>query len=158
MRAGGAGDSERVGALRVGERVVLENDALNVVIVVVVVDEQTGGECALSQSSWAETGDRVVPGDEDEASGRARAGWQRAGHQTDLPGQRRRKRRHQFNGHQRHPRLGQSRRRPHDRLQRPQPEQDRRGALIYLVHLHDKLGETPRPSHVYNRTAIYRRV
>lgn len=56
MRAGGAGDSERVGALRVGERVVLENDALNVIVIVavVVVDEQTRGEYALSQSSWAD--------------------------------------------------------------------------------------------------------
>lgn len=93
----------------------------------------------------------MVPGNEDEASGRAGAGGQRAGHQADVPGQQRRKRRHQFNGHQRHPRLGQSRRRPHDRLQWPQSEQNRRGALIYLVHLHDQLGENiARPLHVYN--------
>lgn len=58
MRAGGAGGSGRVGALRVEERVVLENDALNVAVavaVVVVVDEQTrGGERALSHSAWAD--------------------------------------------------------------------------------------------------------
>lgn len=58
MRAGGAGGSGRVGALRVEERVVLENDALNVAVavaVVVVVDEQTrGGERALSHSVWAD--------------------------------------------------------------------------------------------------------
>lgn len=51
VRAGGAGGSGRVGALRAGERVVLENDTLNVAAVVVVVDEQTGRERTLSHSA-----------------------------------------------------------------------------------------------------------
>lgn len=127
---------------------MLENDALNVVAaaVVVVVDEKTtGSEYALSHSAWA--GQRAFSGRrKDEAGGRAGAGGQRAGDQTDLS-ERRRRRRHrkcqlQSDGHRRHSRFGQSsRRRLHDRLERSQSEQDRRGALIHFVHLHNQLGE-----------------
>lgn len=140
VRAGGAGGSGRVGALRAGERVVLENDTPNVVA---VVDGSRREESALSRIRRRQTGRE--PRDEDEASSRAGASGQRPGDQTDLPGwwRRRHHRECQFqpNGHQRHPRLGQSCRRLHDRLQRSQPEQDSRGALIYLIHLHDQLGE-----------------
>lgn len=153
MRAGRAGGSGRVGALRVGERVVLENDTLNV-FVAVVVDGSRREESALSRIRRGQTG-RESRG-EDEAGSRAGASGQRPGDQTDLSGWRRRRhhRECQFqpNGHQRHSRLGQSRRRLHDRLQRSQPEQDSRGALIYLVHLHDQLGENDaRPLHVLSR-------
>lgn len=139
--AGGAGGSGRVGALRAGERVVLENDTLNVVAV--VADGSRREKSTLSRIRRGQTGRE--PHDEDEASSRAGASGQRSGDQTDLPGWRRRRhhRECQFqpNGHQRHPRLGQSCRRLHDRLQRSQPEQDSGGALVYLVHLHDQLGE-----------------
>lgn len=72
-----------MGALRAGERVVLENDTLNV-IAVAVVDEQTGRERALSHSTRTDCGRE--PRDEDEAGSRAGASWQRPGDQTDLSG------------------------------------------------------------------------
>lgn len=114
---------------------MLENDTLN------VVDEQTGRECTLSHSARTDRGRE--PRDEDEAGSRAGASGQRPGDQTDLSGWRRHRhhRECQPHGRQRHPRLGQSRRCLHDRLQRSQSKQNSRGALVYLVHLHDQLGE-----------------
>lgn len=111
-------------------------------------------ESALSRIRRGLTGRE--PRDEDEAGSRAGASGQRPGDQTDLPGWRRgrhhRECQLQLNGHQRHPHLGQPRRRLHDRLQRSQSEQDSRGALVYLVHLHDQLGENDaRPLHVLNQ-------
>jgi len=100
-------------------------------------------ESALSRIRRGQTGKELR--DEDETGSRAGASGQRPGHQTDLPGWRRRRHHRQCqlqsNGYQWHPRFGQSRRRLHDRLQWSQSEQDSRGALIYFVHLHNQFGE-----------------